>query len=139
MWYARTYRETTMKKVAELEITVGHQTISDHFMLLSDQRTVWSAIVSKQHIHVWQMRDLYTCYSVNLLSLGAEFLCAIYMYLFACSLVRGQALQTLHTYMIHFNLCNVRSKSNNGRTKFTMLGQIHWTYLSYYFQLWSGI
>ena len=32
---------------------------------------------------------------------------------------------------------NVRSISNNGRTRFTLLRQIRWTYFSYYFQLWT--
>ena len=29
------------------EVCIGHRSFSDHFMLLSDQRTVWSAIVSE--------------------------------------------------------------------------------------------
>ena len=33
---------------AEQEITVRHQTFSDHFVFLSGQRTVWSAITSEQ-------------------------------------------------------------------------------------------
>ena len=36
------------KLFAELEITVGHRTFSDHFMYLSEQNSLWLVVVSEQ-------------------------------------------------------------------------------------------
>ena len=41
-------RPAGVRGQTEREITVRHQTFSDHFVLLSDQRSVWSAIMSEQ-------------------------------------------------------------------------------------------
>ena len=89
-----------------------------------------------QLVCVWHMCDLYTCtctcrcwYSVNLLSLGANFL---FCHLHVSSLIIRRSSLQIH---VHYNLLDVWSKSNNGRTKFTMLRQIGRTYFSYYFQL----
>ena len=80
--------------------------MSDIFMCLSDQRTIWSAIMSEQ--------------------LFAHYICPFeltYMYIH------------VHDTYYTISCLNFRSKSSNGRTRFNMFRQIHWTYLSYYFQL----
>ena len=57
-----------------------------------------------------------------------------YVYTCTCTYI-----YTCTWYIINYNLFNVRSKFNNGRTKFTMLRQIRWTYFSFYFQLCTYI
>ena len=41
-------RQNHVYNITKWEITVRRQTFFDYFMLLSDQRTIWSAITSEQ-------------------------------------------------------------------------------------------